>query len=180
MPAPKQTLDLDQFGFLLGRAYYSYIGLLQRRLDELSLSAHLKPGMGSLLFCLFQEDNRTLSELAAELQIAKSTMTGMVASMRRAGVLEVIPDRVDSRFLRLTLTPLARSLQPKCLELAKELEALLGKNLSATQQKQFRRSLKLVIQAISERLSDGNEPNQAVESQPVSMAKRKMRPTSKS
>lgn len=137
--------------------------------------------MGSLLFCLFQEDNRTLSELAAELQIAKSTMTGMVARvLHRAGVLEVIPDRVDSRFLRLTLTPLARSLQPKCLELAKELEALLGKNLSATQQKQFRRSLKLVIQAISERLSDGNEPNQAVESQPVSMAKRKMRPTSKS
>lgn len=153
-----RSLNLDQIGFLLGRAYYSYIGLLQRRLDEESLSQHLKPGMGSLLFALFRGDNRSLTALAAELQIAKSTMTGLVARMRKSGLLTVTSDPQDGRSSLLTLTPLARSLQPRCLRLADELEKLLGQKLTPAERRQFHRALSLVTQTITERLSGIENP----------------------
>lgn len=153
MSTPRRPPELDQIGFLLGRAYYSYIALLQRKLDEESLSKHLKPGMGSLLFALFQDDNRSLTALAAELQVAKSTMTGMVTRMREAGLLTVAPDPHDGRSSRLRLTLLARSLQPRCLRLADELEGLLGQKLNSTERQQFRGALAKVIETITGHLS---------------------------
>lgn len=158
MQKSSRALNLDQIGFLLGRAYYSYIGLLQRRLDQESLSQHLKPGMGSLLFALFREDNRSLTVLAAELQIAKSTMTGLVARMRKTGLLTVASDPRDGRSSLLTLTPLARSLQPRCLRLADELEEFLGQKLAPAERRQLRRALALVTEAITQRLSGIENP----------------------
>lgn len=152
MTSDKFLPDLDQFGFLLGRAYYSYIGLLQTWLDEEGLSQHLKPGMGSLLFALFREDSRTAASVAAELQLAKSTMAGMVSRMRDAGLVTLEADAHDGRAWKLKLTPLARSLQPRCLKLADEMEQLLAEKLSARQHTEFRRSLVLVTQTITEKL----------------------------
>lgn len=152
METSEQRTELDQIGFLLGRAYYSYIGLLQRKLDEHSLSDRLKPGMGSILFCLFRSDDRKASEIAEELQIAKSTMTGIVAEMKRNELLTAVPDPKDSRSLRLRLTPIARSLQPKCHELAAELEGMLTKDLSDSEHVAFRAGLKRVILSITESL----------------------------
>lgn len=145
--------DLDQIGFLLGRAYYSYIGLLQRWLDKEGLSRHLKPGMGSLMFALFREDNRSVSAVAAELQLAKSTMTGMVSRMREAGLVTLDDDEHDGRAWKLKLTPLALSLKTRCLQLADEMEELLGQKLTLAERKQFRRALSLVTQTIAEALT---------------------------
>lgn len=161
MPTSDSSNNLDQIGFLLGRAYYSYIGLLQRWLDEAELSEHLKPGMGSLLFALFREDNRSPTDVANELGIAKSTMTGVVARMRDAGLLRVESDDADGRTCRLRLTEEARQLEPRCRQLADEMESLLGSNLTRAEREVFRRSLLLVTQTIAEELtkdeSDGTK-----------------------
>jgi DNA-binding MarR family transcriptional regulator len=150
--AEENGSNVDQIGFLLGRAYYSYIGLLQQWLDESGLAEHLKPGMGSLLFSLFREDGRRLVDVAAELRIAKSTMTGMVARMRDAGLIRLEDDAADGRSWRLWLTPQARRLEPKCQRLAIEMETLLGAKLTATERETLRRALVLVTQTIAERL----------------------------
>lgn len=143
---------LDQIGFLLGRAYYSYVGLLQQRLEEIGLAEHVKPGMGSLLFALFRQDNRTISEIAKELQLAKSTMTGMVSRMRAAGLLTTQSDQNDGRAQRLRLTPLAQSLKPKCQKLAVKMERLLGQKLMPEAREQFRVSLATVTRTIADEL----------------------------
>jgi DNA-binding MarR family transcriptional regulator len=162
MENSERVSELDQIGFLLGRAYYSYIGLLQRKLDEHSLSGYLKPGMGSILFCLFRNDDRKASELAEELQIAKSTMTGLIAEMKRNELLTAIPDPNDLRSMRLRLTPIARSLEPKCHELATELEGLLARYLNEIELVAFRSNLKRIILSITECLKsyDDTEPKQ--------------------
>ena len=144
--------DLDQIGFLLGRAYYSYVGLLQQWLESAGLSGHLKPGMGSLLFALFREDGRTITEIADELQLAKSTMTGMVARMRAAGLITTEADANDGRVQRLQLTSLARSLKPRCRKMAREMESLLGGQLSPAVQQQFRAALVTVTRTIADEL----------------------------
>ena len=144
--------NLDQIGFLLGRAYYSYVGLLQQRLKEIGLAEHVKPGMGSLLFALFREDNRNISEIAKELQLAKSTMTGMVSRMRAAGLLTTETDQSDGRAQRLRLTPLAQSLKPKCQKLAVKMERLLGQEWMPEAREQFRVSLATVTRTIADEL----------------------------
>ena len=162
MPSLDRVVSLDQIGFLLGRAYYSYIGLLQQWLDEEGLSEHIKPGMGSLLFALFREDRRSIKHLVAELQIAKSTMSGMVARMREMGLITVEPDPDDGRSSRLRLTPLARSFKKRCVRLAGEMEELLGSKLLDDEREQFCRALALVTQTIAETLdseSSGRQRN---------------------
>lgn len=144
--------DLNQIGFLLGRAYYSYIGLLERRLEEAGLSDYCKPGMGSVLFALYRRDDRTLTELAAELQIAKSTMTGMVARMKKTGLVTLRRDDDDQRSTRLKLTPRARSLESRCRGVATGLEAMFCSGLSPSQQRQLRASMAHLIQTTAHAL----------------------------
>jgi DNA-binding MarR family transcriptional regulator len=145
--------DLNQIGFLLGRAYYSYIGLLERRLEEAGLSEYCKPGMGSVLFALYRQDDRTLTELAAELQIAKSTMTGMVARMKKTGLVTLRRDDDDQRSTRLKLTPRARSLETSCRRLAGDVERFLCDGFSDSQQRQLRTGLARLIQTTAGELS---------------------------
>ena len=162
--AEENGSNLDQIGFLLGRAYYSYIGLLQLWLDESGLAEHLKPGMGSLLFALFREDGRRLVDVAAELRMAKSTMTGMVARMRDAGLIRLEDDADDGRSWRMWLTPQARKLEPKCQRLAIEMETLLGAKLSVTERETLRRALVLVTQTIADRLESPKPKSKVAQS----------------
>ncbi|OYW18728.1 MAG: hypothetical protein B7Z55_10095, partial [Planctomycetales bacterium 12-60-4] len=130
--------------------------------------------MGSLLFALFREDNRTSSAIAAELQIAKSTMAGMVARMRDAGLIEVAADDRDGRVIRLRLSPLAKSLQPQCFQVADAMETQLSERLSQREREQFRRSLVLVTQTISEHLeTSADELSPAPPALPQPRVKRK-------
>lgn len=146
---PVSSNDLGQLGFLLGRAYYSYIGMLERWLEEAGLLDYVKPGMGSLLFALFREDGRTIGELADELQLARSTMTGMVERMKRSGLIEVSRDAEDGRAMRVALTPLARRIEPKCRKLADRVEAMLCQGLSPAEEEQVRSALSAMIKTIN-------------------------------
>jgi len=167
--------NLDQIGFLLGRVYYSYIGLLQKWLDDSGLAEHLKPGMGSVLFAMFREDGRRMVDVAAELRIAKSTMTGMVARMHDAGLVRLEDDAADGRSWRLWLTPQARKLEPKCQRLAGEMEALLGAKLTVTERKTLRRALVRVTETIMEELARA-EARPSTPRQTCDRAPRKSRP----
>ena len=71
--------DLDQISFYLGRAYYTYVGLRERVLKDMGLDQHIRPGMGNVLFALFEHDDQTISEVAQRLKLAKSTMTGIAS-----------------------------------------------------------------------------------------------------
>jgi DNA-binding MarR family transcriptional regulator len=128
------------------------MGFLEHLLDETGLGEHIKPGMGSLLFALFREDDRTISEVARELQLARSTMTGMVARMKKARLISVVKCRQDSRAVRLRLTPLARVLEPRCHELAARVERILSGDLTDPESRELRRSLSTVIGTINAQL----------------------------
>lgn len=144
--------ELNQVGFLLGRAYYSYIGLLEKMLAEAGLGEHCKPGMGSLLFALFRQDDRTISEIGRELGLARSTMTGMIARMRKAGLITEYRDPQDGRAVRIRLNPLARSLESRCRKLAADIERLLCRDLDAQHQEHLREALAVVTRNISREL----------------------------
>lgn len=156
-PCRPDCEELYQISFLLGRAYYSYIGMLERLLEETGLGEFIKPGMGNLLFALFREDDRTISDVARELQLARSTMTGMVARMKKARLITVVKDPRDWRAVRLKLTPLARSLEGRCHELADHIERLLVDDLEPPEAEALRRSLSKLIGTINRQLQAGRK-----------------------
>ncbi len=98
----------------LGRAYYAYVGLAERILVDTGLDHLIRPGMGHILFALYEEDNRTIKEIAARSQLAGSTLTGLLSRMEKVKLVERSRDEIDGRLVRVRLTPLARKLEPKC------------------------------------------------------------------
>ena len=59
-----QPLDLMMWE--IGRAYYAYVGLAERILAEAGLGKQIQPGMGLVLFSLYEQDDRTIKEIAAQ------------------------------------------------------------------------------------------------------------------
>lgn len=141
---------LEQISFYLGRAYYSYMGMVARMLAEAGLDEHLAPGMGNVLFALFERDNQTISEIARRLKLSKSTMTGTVTRIRKAGLITIHRDSFDGRATRLKLTPLGRSLEPRYRKMAEHADQTLCRRFDAAQSESLRRLLATMIDAMRE------------------------------
>lgn len=102
----------------LGRAYFAYVGLLERVLIDQKLDHVLRPGMGVVLFALYEKDRVSIKDLAERSQLACSTLTGVLQRMEDAGIVTRTRDASDGRLVRVALTPLGKKLQSKCREVA--------------------------------------------------------------
>ena len=121
---------LDALSFYIGRAYYNYVGCLERGLLECGLNKHVSPGMGHVLFALFERDDRIIKDLARQVKLSYSTMTGLLTRMERVGLIECRKDPKDGRATRVKLTPLARSLEARCFKLLNEVNGLMESGMT--------------------------------------------------
>ena len=144
---------LDHVGFYLSRGYFNYIALVERLLDDAGLDKQLRPGMVHVLFALFDKDDQAMSALARRLQLSKSTMTGMVERLRLAKIVALRKDSRDVRAVRIRLTSVGRALQAPCLQMAGELNGVLCRRFSASEQQQFKRLLDTMIRGMREELA---------------------------
>lgn len=126
-----------QISLFLGRAYYSYLGMLGRLLKARKLDKQLRPGIGNLLFALFREDDLTATEIGAKLGLARSTMARLVEKVHQLGLITTRPDPKDGRAVRLSLTKQARKLMPDCFELANHIESTICKGFSPRERESF-------------------------------------------
>jgi DNA-binding MarR family transcriptional regulator len=120
---------LDGLIWYIGRAFYAYIGRLEVVLAHLGLDRHLRPGMGPILFALFEEDNRSIKDIAGRTQLSSSTLTGVLGRMEAAGLVDRRRDEDDGRVVRVRLTALGRSLEPRCREALHAFDTLIQANL---------------------------------------------------
>lgn len=146
--AVSESLALDSISFFIGRAYYNYVGLLERGLAESGLDKHVSPGMGHVLFALFDEDGRIIKDLAAQVKLSYSTMTGLLARMERAGLIECRKDPDDGRAIRVKLTPLARSIEARCFNLLKEVNGVMEADMNADEIRTLKELLSRMIETM--------------------------------
>jgi DNA-binding MarR family transcriptional regulator len=132
---------LDRMIWSLGRAYYSYVGLLEQFLAASGLNRYLAPGMGHVLFALYEQDDRSAKDIAARVQLSCSTLTGLMARMERSGLIERRRDANDGRVVRVRLTPLGRSLEPRCRAVVEEFSAVLQSAMGDEAMEQAKRLL---------------------------------------
>ena len=148
---------LDQTGFLLGRAYFSYLGLLERLLAETGLDQHCPPGLGNLLFALFEQDDQTITAIGDRLELSKSTMTGLIRRAKKQKLVTTSRDLTDGRAIRVKLTPLARSLEGQCNGLARRIDSTLTSRLSPRQLTQLQSLLGKLVTTINDEIGKLSE-----------------------
>lgn len=133
---------LDRLIWHLGRAFYAYIGRLEIELADHDLDQHLRPGMGPILFTLFEEDDRSIKAIAARTQLSSSTLTGLLTRMERAGLVERRRDANDGRVVRVRLTALGRSLESRARAVLKRFDVLVAQALKPEEVDETRRLLR--------------------------------------
>jgi DNA-binding MarR family transcriptional regulator len=84
---------------------------VNRGLKEAGL-ADVSMGFVGVLLALYRNDGRTISELGEAVSLEKSTMTGLIDRMVKAGLITREPDASDRRVLRVWLTDRGRAVQP--------------------------------------------------------------------
>jgi MarR family transcriptional regulator, organic hydroperoxide resistance regulator len=115
----------------LGRAYFAYVGLLERVLVEQKLDHILRPGMGVVLFALYEKDHVSIKDLAERSQLACSTLTGVLQRMEDAGLVSRTRDPEDGRLVRVALTPIGKKLESKCRELAQRMTEISERGIGS-------------------------------------------------
>jgi DNA-binding MarR family transcriptional regulator len=132
----------------IGRAYYAYVGVAERILAHAGLAEHIRPGMGLVLFALYEQDGRTIKEIAARSQLACSTLSGLLARMEKAGLIQRSRDDQDARLVRVRLTALARSLETKCRAMVKQMSGIIEVGLGERKVAQAQQLLRCLIETL--------------------------------
>jgi len=140
----------ESLGFYLSRATIVFRSLLKKSLSKSSLGDHIKPGMGNLMFALYEKDGQTKTELAGKLLLSKMTITRLVRDVAKQGLVEITTDKNDGRANRVHLTPLAKLLEKEYQEIATNLEERISSRFTPDQLSDFGSHLKTLLQSLDD------------------------------
>ena len=145
---PARQDPLDQLIWYIGRAYYTYVGMLEKMFVKYGIDEHLQPGMGHIFFTLYAEDDLTIKEIARRSKLANSTLTGILNRMETKKLIERRRDEVDGRLVRVRLTALGRSIEAPVTNLVLEVIELFENKLGAANVRKAKRLLMEITEAM--------------------------------
>ena len=119
--------------FCISRAFYVYVGLLERLLREHELADHVRPGMGHVLFALFEQDDVIIQNLVQRTELSRTALTRLVRQMEKSKLITRRRDTSDGRAVRIRLTSAGRSLEGRCNDVIDELRATVEHDISPRQ-----------------------------------------------
>jgi DNA-binding MarR family transcriptional regulator len=139
---------LEGVSFYLGRAYYRYIALVDVALREVGVADRVRPGMGHVLFALFEKDDRIIKEIVERADVSPSTLTGILRLMEKSGLIRCRADEADGRAVRVRLTPLAKSLEKRLRKAQVRVHKVMHADLSAAELRAVKNSLARMTSAM--------------------------------
>ncbi len=141
----RKTSRMNDLPFYLAGIYYEFMGLIERSFEVTGLNQHLRPGMGSVLLALFEEDDCIIKNLVNRLQMANATLTGLLQSMDKAGLIERYRCPEDGRATRVKLTSFGSSLEDQMVEAHYRAISILQANLSKQESTELKRLLEEIL-----------------------------------
>jgi DNA-binding MarR family transcriptional regulator len=137
--------DTANIGFLLAKASQRWNELLAERFRARGFS-EVRPAYGSVLLPLFEEDCLRVGEVARRARLSKQTMTTLVRSCERDGLVSRERDTEDARAFRVCMTPRAHAFKPVVEEILRELDELVIAAVGAQQRLALATALRGVIE----------------------------------
>jgi len=119
---------------LLHRYFHIY-------LSEELLPYNIGKGQALFLLSLYHLEGATQEELAGYLHIDKSTTARAIDRLQDAGYVKKVPKKNDLRSKQVFLTPLAKKIEPRIIEILERWTKVLSEDLTG---EEFDQALKLL------------------------------------
>ena len=157
--AKSKSAAEPDLSFLLLQASYQLRGLLDRLIEKHGLDDTVQPGMGPILYALYQEDDCTIREIGERVPLAPSTLTNTLKRMEKQGLVDLKKDASDGRAVRVHLTKLARKLEKDMNEMRDEVQAVLHGDFSKNKLNCSRDLLRELIERMEIHQWEHNHPS---------------------
>ncbi len=118
----------NAIGRLLGQGYFNTLRIFARELKIAHLDVTVE--QCRVLFALFIEDERTQQEISVFLMQEKSSTSRLVNSLEKKGYVRREIDIHDERQKRVVLTTKGRSIEPLCLQCARQAQTRIREQFS--------------------------------------------------
>ena len=117
MPNRNSQLE-DSFGYILGRAARTMGSYINRRFDTLGMEMTCE--QWSILVSLWQKDAQTQQELAQQTCKDKTSMTRLIDTMEKHGLVKRTANSQDRRQKRIILTTKGRKLYNRVVKVMQD------------------------------------------------------------
>lgn len=139
-------MELHQcINFLLSKAQQSVYQHFKTKLAEYDVT----PVQYGILACLWQQNGQAPSQIAANLNLDSSTITGILDRMENKGLLKRTPDPGDRRALKVVLTEAGSALQEPIDKIISEANEEVMEGLSLSE----RETLNILLGKLGEKCS---------------------------
>jgi DNA-binding MarR family transcriptional regulator len=119
------------------RADAAFSGALRAEITRANLRGLIDQGMGPVLFALEARRVLSMSDLAGEACVSRSTMTGVIDRMESRGLVRTSKNPGDARGILVALTPKGRAVVPRLREVERRLDDAIGDTLSNAESSQL-------------------------------------------
>lgn len=130
------TTTFDNNLFLIGRVHEKSNQLLVTKMAGSEL-AGLAPSHGDVIANLLKHGEITMSELAGLVNRDPSTVTALVAKLKRLGHLRTRRDIADSRVTLVSLTARGEALRGPFMQITRDVQAAVFQGFSAGERAQL-------------------------------------------
>ncbi len=111
--SPQEVADFDLLPRRIMRAFLRWRSAMEANYSAEGLSDLIAPGAGMVLYALYEDDGRTISELAQRARVTHVAIVHLVQKLEKAALVERRPSPSDRRFSQVWLTKAGWELQPR-------------------------------------------------------------------
>ncbi|HEY2573210.1 MAG TPA: MarR family transcriptional regulator [Verrucomicrobiaceae bacterium] len=153
MPVPKRRATrppsaLNELPAFISRLHHAFPSFIDNLGRGGPLSGRMRPGMGSVLMALLEEDDCIVKTLVERLHLRNGTLTGLLDRLEDAGLVQRTPCPNDGRAFRVRLTTRGRELGPNLMQFHQRGTAALEAGLSRKDVADLKRLLARVLENI--------------------------------
>lgn len=160
---------MDDLHLCLPQLFYAFLGVVELKLAETGLDAHLKPGMGRLLLRLYEQDGCIIKDLSQNERIACGTLTGLLKRMEAAGLVKCRRCSQDGRAVRVSLTRLGWSLKPRLQQFHQAIKEIAEQGLTEGEVATCRAMMERILESLCK--AEGTLRANAKKSKPKGLRK---------
>ncbi|HXB19746.1 MAG TPA: MarR family transcriptional regulator [Candidatus Solibacter sp.] len=134
----------ENLGFLLAKASQRWNELLYERFCAAGYE-EVRPAYGSILVPLFEEDGLQMGELARRARLSKQTMTTLISTMEKKGLIHRSRDPKDARAFRVYLTDRSRRFMNVAKKVLSDMDRAVHGHVPGPQFEKLRGALKTLM-----------------------------------
>jgi DNA-binding MarR family transcriptional regulator len=108
---PAELAGLDEASAAVFRAFMKTLRLHRQFMVRHFADVGIHPGQAICLHIVAANDGIAQRDLAAEMHIAAPTLSRMLRTMEKGGLVERRPDAADQRLVRVQLSPAGQALE---------------------------------------------------------------------